>query len=126
MLLAGQSDEVARDPYRVATLCTPLVAGSRQPVTVSNGEELQQALDRAVGGDTIVLAAGATFPARRRAEGSFMLRNRHIPAGRVGDDSLRACRPSTPSGAVPPSKRVDQIEPEPDAEDSRDRGEPRA
>lgn len=106
VLLAGQSDEVARDPYRVELLCTPLVAASRQPVAVSNGEELQQAIDRAVGGDTIVLAAGVTFLPPTPAN-SFILRNRRIPAGewvtiRSAHEAFDA------SGSVRPSKRVDR------------------
>ena len=77
---ARQGGDTARDPYRVAEICISPVAADRPAVAVSNGAELQQALDRAVGGDTIALAPGATFrPAA--PEGSFMLRNRRIPAG---------------------------------------------
>src|SRR5690349_16172226 len=67
------------DPYQVATFCIPIPA-AKQTINVSSGDELQRALDQANGGDTIVLAEGSTY--RPVApEGSFMLRNRGIPAG---------------------------------------------
>src|SRR3954469_4491012 len=69
-----------RDPYQPALMCTPYTAGQRTPITVSTSEELQSALDTAAAGDTILLKPGVTF--RPVApEGSFMLRNRPIPAG---------------------------------------------
>src|SRR5207245_11382861 len=59
---------VPRDPYQPATLCTSYPINTGRHVTVSNGEELQKALDTAAAGDEIALAAGAVFraPARRR------------------------------------------------------------
>jgi hypothetical protein len=72
---------------------------------VTNGEELQSALDRASAGDTIALAAGATFRPVAR-DGSFVLRNRPVPAGQwitIRSSSATFDR----SGAVPPSTRVD-------------------
>src|SRR4051794_24832636 len=70
----------ADGPYEVETFCIAAVRAARAPINVSTGDELQNALDRAVGGDTIVLPAGATFkpPA---AAGSFVLRNRPVGAG---------------------------------------------
>src|SRR6476660_1984773 len=66
-----------QDPFQITTICTPVPAGKRQ-LTVTTGDELQRALDQAVGGDVILLADGATFrPAA--PEGSFLLRNRRIP-----------------------------------------------
>jgi hypothetical protein len=104
---AGQIAELARDPYRVALICTPPhAAASRPPIAVSSGPELQQALDRAVSGDTIALAAGATFlpPA---PENSFILRNRRIPAGEWV--TIRSAHSAfDASGAVPPTTRVDR------------------
>jgi hypothetical protein len=94
------------DPYAIATLCIPQPpAATRTPVTVTNGDELQSALDRASAGDTIVLAAGATFrpvsPDR-----SFILRNRPMAAGQW--ITIRSSSATfDPSGAVPPNTRVD-------------------
>jgi hypothetical protein len=106
VLLAGQTADAARDPYRITAICTPLITGDRQPVAVSNGAELQQALDRAVGGDTILLAAGATF-LPSAPEGSFMLRNRRIPAGQW--ITIRSAHSAfDASGALPPATRVDK------------------
>ena len=66
------------DPYAIATLCTSVPAGGRPPVTVASGAELQAALDRATGGDTILLDPRATF--RPVApEGAFVLRRRKDP-----------------------------------------------
>ena len=98
--------QTQQDPYRVATFCTPLPSGQKQTVSVSNGDELQQALDQAAGGDTILLAEDATFrPAA--PEGSFMLRNRHLPAGQWV--TIRSAnRAFDESGALPPSTRVDK------------------
>jgi hypothetical protein len=102
---AEQIEEAARDPYRIASICIPRAATERTPIAVANGAELQQALDRVNGGDTIALAAGATFlpPA---PENSFILRNRRVPTGqwitiRSADAAFDA------NGAVPPATRVD-------------------
>lgn len=93
------------DPYQVAMFCAPLPAG-RQTIAVSNGDELQKALDQAAGGDTILLADNATFrPAA--PEGSFMLRNRPIAAGQWV--TIRSAnRAFDTGGALPPSMRVDK------------------
>jgi hypothetical protein len=67
-------------PYEVATFCIADVQAPRAAIAVSSGQELQAALDRATGGDTIVLSLGTTF--RPTApEGSFVLRNRPVGAG---------------------------------------------
>jgi hypothetical protein len=93
-----------RDPYEIATICTPYPIHTRPAVTVRDGAELQNALDDAEAGDTIELAAGATFrpPA---SEGSFVLRNRSIPAGQwvIVRSSSRAF---DPGGQIPPNRRV--------------------
>jgi hypothetical protein len=67
-------------PYEVATFCIPEVQAARPPITVSSGQELQSALDRATGGDTIVLSLGTTFKASS-PDGSFVLRNRPVGTG---------------------------------------------
>jgi hypothetical protein len=66
--------------YEVATVCIPEVQLARPPITVSSGQEFQSALDRASGGDTIVLGLGTTFKAPS-SDGSFVLRNRPVGAG---------------------------------------------
>ena len=106
MLAADLTSQVEHDPYRVASFCIPEGRGDRPPITVTNGADLQQALDRAVGGDTILLAAGAMF--RPTApEGSFMLRNRQIPAGQWV--TLRsASRAFDAGGEIPATTRVDR------------------
>src|SRR4029079_1021334 len=72
--------QVPTDPYQVRTVCTtPPVSGGRR-VEVANGSDLQRPLDTAVAGDTIVLAAGATYRPTN-SDGSFTLRNRGVPAG---------------------------------------------
>jgi len=93
------------DPYQVATFCTPVPSGQRQ-VTVTTGDELQKALDAAAGGDVILLSDSATF--RPVApEGSFMLRNRQIPAGQWV--TIRSANPAFDvNGALPPSIRAGQ------------------
>ena len=90
------------DPYQIRTVCTayPLSVGRR--IAVGDGASLQQALDSAEGGDTIVLAPGAAF---RPPSGSFVLRNRPIPAGqwiliRSASSSFDA------GGAIPPGTRA--------------------
>jgi hypothetical protein len=97
--------QTQQDPYQVATFCTPIPTGQRQ-VTVSTGDELQKAIDQAAGGDTILLDEGATF--RPVApEGSFMLRNRQLPAGQWV--TIRSAnRAFDANGALPPSTRVDK------------------
>ena len=98
--------QTQQDPYEVATFCTTVPSGQKQTVSVANGDELQQALDQAAGGDTILLAQGATYrPAA--PEGSFMLRNRQIPAGQWV--TIRSSnRAFDAGGALPPSVRVDK------------------
>lgn len=96
---------VEHDTYAIASFCTPEVRSERA-VQVASGAELQQALDRAVAGDAILLAPGATF--RPSApEGSFMLRNRRIAPGqwvtiRSADQAFEA------GGVVPAATRVDR------------------
>jgi hypothetical protein len=94
------------DPYAIATFCTPEVLSDRPAVTVANGAELQAALDRAVGGDTILLPAGAMFRPNE-AERSFVLRNRHIAAGQWV--TIRSGSPAfDATGEVPATTRVDR------------------
>jgi hypothetical protein len=109
-LLTGQprptsstADRSSNDPYEITTVCTalPLVTGRR--VAVSNGSELQRALDSGVAGDTILLAEGGTF--EPPADGSFVLRNRHLAPGqwiivRSGGAAF------DPGGRLPPHTRV--------------------
>ena len=91
-----------QDPFEVATFCAPYPMHTRPATTVRTGPELQNALDDAQAGDTIELEAGATF---RPPDGSFVLRNRSIPAGQwvVIRSSSRAF---DPSGQIPPNRRV--------------------
>ena len=103
---AHLTSQVEHDPYRIASFCLPEGPGDRPPITVTNGAGLQQALDRAVGGDTILLAPGATF--RPSApEGSFMLRNRQIPAGQWVI-VRSASRAFDAGGEIPATTRVDR------------------
>ena len=99
-----QTARAERDPYEVATFCAPYPMHTRPAITVRDGAELQNALDDAQAGDTIELQAGATFrpPA---SEGSFVLRNRSIPAEQwvVVRSSSRAF---DPRGEIPPNRRV--------------------
>ena len=71
---------VATDPYQIRTVCTayPVVVGRR--ISAADGAALQQALDTANAGDTIVLPPGATFHPTA-SDGSFVLKNRGIPPG---------------------------------------------
>jgi hypothetical protein len=94
---------VPKNPYQIVTLCTPYPATSGRRVSVSNGREFQQALDNAIGGDVIALAAGASF--RPVApEGSFVLRNRAIPTNQwVVIRSASAA--FDVEGAIPPNRR---------------------
>ena len=93
-----------QEPFQITTICTPVPAGKRQ-LTVTTGDELQRALDQAVGGDVILLADGATFrPAA--PEGSFLLRNRRIPIDQWV--TIRSAnRAFDGGGALPPSTRAD-------------------
>jgi hypothetical protein len=92
------------DPYQVATLCTAYPVNIGRRVNVSTGEELQQALDAANAGDTIMLAAGGTF--RPRAGQSFVLRNRPVPSGQWV--IIRSADPAFDfNGKIPPGRRVD-------------------
>jgi len=95
--------QTQQDPYQVATFCTPVPTGQRQ-VTVTTGDELQKALDQAIGGDVILLPDTATFrPAG--PQGSFMLRNRQIPAGQWV--TIRSANPAFDvQGALPPLVRA--------------------
>lgn len=95
----GQS---GADPYEITTVCTvlPVVTGRR--VAVSNGSDLQRALDAAMAGDTILLAEGGTF---EPPDGSFVLRNRQLAPGqwimvRSGSTAFDA------GGRLPPHTRV--------------------
>ena len=105
MLQSGVAPEVEHDSYAIASFCTPEV-GAERSVHVASGAELQQALDRAVAGDAILLAPGTTF--RPSApEGSFMLRNRRLAPGqwvtiRSADRAFEA------GGVVPAATRVDR------------------
>jgi hypothetical protein len=107
-LLAHQGSTLtsAQDgSYEVATFCTPYPSNTRPPVTVRNGSELQNALDDAQAGDTILLAPGATYHPVE-SEGSFVLRNRSIPSGQwVVIRS--ASRAFNAGGDVPPGRRVE-------------------
>jgi len=96
---------VPRDPYQPITICTPYPVTTGRHINVSNGDELQKALDAAASGDEIVLAPGALF--RPPSNGSFILRNRPIAPGQwvvirsaSGDFNT--------DGAVPPNHRVDK------------------
>ncbi|HKB09023.1 MAG TPA: hypothetical protein VKD69_00160 [Vicinamibacterales bacterium] len=77
---AGVDSAAADDPYRITTVCTVAPVNTGRRVPVSNGAELQRALDAASAGDTILLATGVTFtpPAN---DGSFVLRNRPLARG---------------------------------------------
>jgi hypothetical protein len=102
--LAGQRTHLL-DPYDIARICTSYVPGTRAPIAVGSGAEFQSALDRATGGDTIVLTAGNTFrPAAPQT--SFLLRNRSVPAGQW--ITIRSSSTEfDASGAVPPGTRVE-------------------
>jgi len=84
-------------PYEVATFCIPEVQAARPAITVSSGQELQSALDRATGGDTIVLTLGMTFKAAS-ADGSVVLRNRPVAAGQW--ITIRSASPAFDAGGA--------------------------
>ena len=72
--------ELPLDPYQVKTVCTAQPVNIGRRVTPTNGNELQQALDTAAAGDTILLQPGVIYtPAT--ADGSFKLRNRALATG---------------------------------------------
>jgi hypothetical protein len=105
---ANLLSQVEQDPYRVSTFCTPEVPGEHPATVVRDGVELQRALDRAVGGDTILLEPGLTFRPSD-PDNSFMLRNRQIPSGqwvtiRSADTAFDV------DGEVPPTIRVDRLQ----------------
>jgi hypothetical protein len=96
----------ARDPYQITTVCTANPVNISRRVTVADGAALQQALDTAAAGDTILLAAGATFTPSAR-EGSFILRNRHVPEGQW--ILVRSASPAfDEGGALPAHTRVSE------------------
>jgi hypothetical protein len=102
--LDSKDARAEQDPFEVEIFCTPYPALTRPAIAVRNGAELQNALDDAQAGDTIELEAGATFRPIA-SEGSFILRNRSIPAGQwvVVRSSSRAF---DPRGRIPPNQRV--------------------
>jgi hypothetical protein len=100
--IVAMQTAVPRDPYQIATLCTPYPISVGRRVTAATASELQTALDAALPGDVILLTAGATY---RASGGSFVLRNRPIPANQwVVIRSASAAFEA--SGAVPPNTRV--------------------
>jgi hypothetical protein len=106
ILLHGQPRAFGQgDGYDAAPVCTSELPRPQRSVKVSNGNELQDALDRAADGDVILLAAGATFHAA--ADGGFVLRRRPLAPGswitiRSADKAFDA------EGTLPPSRRVDK------------------
>ena len=96
--------QAEQDPFQVALFCIPYPMHTRPATLVRNGTELQNALDDAQAGDTIELEAGATFRPTA-AEGSFVLRNRSIPAGQWVI-VRSASRAFDPDGQIPPNRRV--------------------
>jgi len=93
------------DPYQVTTVCTSVPINIGRRIAVASGGELQQALDAAVSGDTILLAPGALFTPTA-PEGSFMLRNRPIADGQwVVVRSAHAAFDA--NGEVAPHTRLD-------------------
>lgn len=73
-------NDVPPDPYQIRTVCTPAPANSGRRISAASGAELQQALDTAAAGDTILLQPGAAYRPSA-ADGSFVLRNRNLAAG---------------------------------------------
>ncbi len=100
---AAQRSRGPLDPYQVTSVCTNGAEGERR-IAVATGEDLQRALDGASAGDTILLTAGATYQPTTAA-GSFVLRNRTVPAGQwitIRSASAAFDR----SGVFPPDTRV--------------------
>ena len=91
---------VATDPYQIRTVCTafPVVVGRR--ISAADGAALQQALDTANAGDTIVLPPGATFHPTA-SDGSFVLKNRGIPPGQWV--VIRSASPAFDAGGALPA-----------------------
>ena len=81
----------------------PDVQTRRATITVSSGEGLQAALDRATGGDTIVLPVGTTFRPSA-TDGSFVLRNRR--SARAMDHVRSASGAFDGGGALRAGQRV--------------------
>ena len=108
MLLHGQPRTSGQGGgYDAATFCTSELPSNRRSVKVSNGAELQDALDHAAEGDVILLPAGATFHAA--AGEGFVLRRRPLAAGswitvRSADKAFDA------EGAALPLRRVDKAD----------------
>jgi hypothetical protein len=68
------------DPYQVRSVCAAYPVNIGRRLAVASGAELQQALDTANAGDTILLAPNVTYTSTA-SDGSFVLRNRHVPPG---------------------------------------------
>ena len=91
-------------PYQVTTFCIAPVQSPRAPIRVTNGQELQNALDTANAGDTIALAPQAMFRPIA-ADGSFILRNRPLGPGQW--ITIRSASGAFDAGgAIPPAKRA--------------------
>ncbi len=58
---SGSPALVASESTSVVVVVDPVGAGSGSTITVADGGDLQEALDSAVAGDTITVAAGSTF-----------------------------------------------------------------
>jgi hypothetical protein len=76
----SEDDEVAVDPYQIRTVCTPAPPTGGRTISVATGADLQRALDAAAAGDVVLLQPGVVYRPSAQ-DGSFMLRNRGIPAG---------------------------------------------
>ncbi len=101
-LTAGAAD--SPDPYQVRTVCTAYPVNIGRRLAVTNGAELQQALDSATAGDTILLTPNASY-IPTAPEGSFILRNRQVPAGQwIIVRSASAAFETR--GSLPPGTRV--------------------
>jgi hypothetical protein len=101
---AREVQEPPPDPYQIRTVCTPTPPTTGRRVSAATGEELQRALDGAAAGDVILLQPGVTYrPAS--GDGSFILRNRGVPAGQW--IVLRSAHSSfDPRGALQSGTRV--------------------
>ena len=94
------------DPYQVRAVCTAFPISIGRRVAVSTGIELQQALDSATAGDTILLAPNVPY-VPSAPEGSFILRNRQVPAGQwIVVRSASAAFDGR--GAIPAGTRVNE------------------